>query len=87
MSTAHLAEVQGEGVAKYRLSPPWRGSEYVIVVNLVLRDGRTLTHIYAANETGPLAVTTPEGNSTLLETVIGHVSHERALARIDYRLE
>ena len=86
MNTAQLIEVMGGGAARYSLSPPWKGRRYVVVAPMTLLDGKALTYVYAADETGTLTESTGEVNPTILDTIAGHLSHQQVLGRFGYRL-
>ena len=87
MNTAQLMEVLGGGAAKYSFSPPWKGRRQVIVAPMTLLDGRALTYVYEADDTGTVTQATGGGSPTILGTLDGHPSHQEVLSRFGYSLK
>ena len=77
MSTAVLIEVLSGGSAKYQLSPPWKSRRSIVVAPMTLLDGKALTYVYTDNG---------KGNTTILDTLAGHPSHQQVLDHFGYRL-
>jgi len=74
----HIEDL-GRRAARYRLSETWDGHLYVIVAPLVMPNGQSVMHVYAAKGTGPVTEVTSEGLPQLLLSLHGHLGHVEAL--------
>jgi hypothetical protein len=84
---AHLVEDLEYGARRYRLSEPWAGFEYVIVSVLTLPRQRLVTHVYGAEEDGPVSADKETRRPVVLAELEGQLSDQEALSTSGYQVQ